>query len=331
MRQGISRIARRFSVRSLVIVASVGAACSVAHSDAYVARRNISGIERIAAIAGPVGFQLSMANAGFQYSPSIFTLLQTEIRTFSKNASITSTVDPVTTGGVPRSFFGTVAVPFSAIGVKGQWDRVRGQTLPNPGNCKSTACKSRVMRFNDAVSNGKDKDFASKLAIANNAANGLIGYQSDRAIYGTLDHWASAKETIQRGVGDCEDFAILKQTLLRAMGVPDKSLSIIILRDNSRNLYHAVLGVSTNQGHLILDNVRGQVYRDTQAANYQPLFSFSGSRSWIHGTPAGRSELTAKAQIPFDSVAPGEIAAMPAMSVSAEPLDLAQLRPSLQY
>ena len=167
--------------------------------------------------------------------------------------------------------------------------------------------------------------------IANRTANTLIAYQSDRATYASVDHWASAKETIQRGAGDCEDFAILKLTLLRAMGVPDKSLSIIILRDNSRNLYHSVLGVSTNQGHLILDNVRGQVFRDTQVSNYQPLYSLSGSRSWIHGTKAGKSPLTAKLQVPLDNVAPGESAAAPVLSIATTPLDFSDLRPSVQY
>lgn len=243
----------------------------------------------------------------------------------------TQHVDTVVTGGVPQSFFGSIAVPFSAIAVRGQWDRVRNQALPEKDSCGTDLCKARLKKMNEAVSRGMRRDFAGKLAIANSAVNGMIAYKTDRAIYGKLDYWASSAEILQRGTGDCEDYAILKQAMLRAMGVPDKSLSIIILKDNARGLYHAVLGVSTNQGHLILDNVRGQVFRDSQVSNYQPLFSFSGSRSWVHGTKTGNPAIASNAAMSLNNVAPGESTALPEMMPSILRVANAELRPTLRY
>lgn len=319
-----------FGLRPLLAIAAVIGNCLVASAGItnYKSEPLISITARFAVT--PVAVAASAATFVWDFSQAIAPEIARRFHAISVMEADGKAIDPIKTSGIPSSFFGTVAIPFAAINVRGQWDRVRVQRLPDISLCSSKSCDLRVQLFSDAVKRGKRGGFADKLAIANDAANNLIKYQNDIKTYGSFDYWASAAETIKRGAGDCEDFAILKQTLLRAMGVPDKSLSIIVLRDNSRNLYHAVLGVSTNQGHLILDNVRGQVFRDTQVSNYQPLFSFSGGRSWIHGMPAGKSTLTARAHITLDNVAPGESAAMPVLSTEYPPLVLSQLRPSLQ-
>ena len=240
-------------------------------------------------------------------------------------------VDELTTGSVPKSFFGTVALPFSAIAVRGQWVKVRNLPLPTKKNCESDSCRARVAQVLDAVRRGASKDFAGKLALANATANRIIEYKTDRQNYGKLDYWAGAAQIVQRGSGDCEDYAILKQSLLRAMGVPDKSMSIIILKDTARNLYHAVLGVSTNQGHLILDNVKGDVFRDVNVKNYRPLFSFSGDRSWVHGTKADPAMVAASGNVSLNDIVPGESAAVPDFLLTGMSVGEADLRPTLQY
>lgn len=242
-----------------------------------------------------------------------------------------SNVDEVTTGSVRQSFFGTVALPFSAIAVRGQWVKVRNQPLPISANCKTDSCRARVGQVLDAVRRGASKDFAGKLALANTTANRIIEYKTDRQNYGKLDLWAGAAQIVQRGSGDCEDYVILKQSLLRAMGVPDKSMSIIILKDTARNLYHAVLGVSTNQGHLILDNVKADVFRDVNVKNYRPLFSFSGDRSWVHGTKADPAMVAASGNVSLNDIVPGESAAMPDFLLTGMGVGESDLRPTLQY
>jgi predicted transglutaminase-like cysteine proteinase len=43
------------------------------------------------------------------------------------------------------------------------------------------------------------------------------------------DHWATPLATLERGAGDCEDIAILKYALLRASGVADADLNLMVL------------------------------------------------------------------------------------------------------
>lgn len=280
-------------------------------------------------LSGPFVSAVRMATSATRYF-NANGLPSSELASSAKRGNLDTWTDSISTGSIPKSFFGTVAVPFSSIAVRSQWERVRQQSLPSASDCTNSSCKARVAKLRDAAHRGKSLGFSAKLSLANATVNSVIEYKSDRVAYGKLDHWASSREMVQKGAGDCEDFAILKQTLLRAMGVPDKSLSIVILKDNGRNLYHAVLGVSTNQGHLVLDNVRASVFRDTQVANYQPLFSFSGSRSWVHGYTAGPAAVAAGKSPSLNSIAPGESAIIPVM-ISASGFNImADLRPTLR-
>ena len=98
----------------------------------------------------------------------------------------------------------------------------------------------------------------------------------------------------------------MKMALLRSIGVPARSMSMVILKDRERDLYHAVLSVSTNKGHFILDNMSDSVVLDTQLAHYQPLFSFSENRSWIHGVrAAGKGTEVAALGVSQGSIVPG--------------------------
>jgi predicted transglutaminase-like cysteine proteinase len=128
-------------------------------------------------------------------------------------------------------------------------------------------------------------DLVDKLQLINTAVNRAVGYESDRALYGTTDYWAKPSETLLRGKGDCEDFAILKMAALYDAGIPFNRMSIVVLRDRRRGFFHAVLAVSTTQGDFILDILNSRVRPDKSYPDYQPLYSIAGSRAWIHGYP----------------------------------------------
>ncbi|WP_305988990.1 transglutaminase-like cysteine peptidase [Roseibium sp. MMSF_3544] len=202
------------------------------------------------------------------------------------------------------SFFGTAAIRFSNIATARDWNRVRAvaDDASFTGICLSAACQARVEKIRLFSAAAEDASFLEKLQAANSLVNRSIAYQEDRVVYRRLDYWASPAETARRGIGDCEDFAILKYNLLLNAGVPAKSMSLVVLKDTKRDLYHAVLAVSTNKGHYILDNVVDRVYLDKEVSHYQPLFSFSADRSWLHGRPAGNTQ---QKMVAIESVAPG--------------------------
>jgi predicted transglutaminase-like cysteine proteinase len=149
------------------------------------------------------------------------------------------------------------------------------------------------------------KRLVEKVAIVNSMVNNSIRYRGDQSLYGQVDYWATPSEILARASGDCEDFAILKMTALIRIGVPANSLSLVVLRDNGRNVFHAVLAVTTSAGSFILDNVRPKVAMDSDLPNYQPLYSLSGSRAWIHGTRVPTQPVTAEVS-DFRAIAPGE-------------------------
>lgn len=202
-------------------------------------------------------------------------------------------------------FFGTKAIAFSPISSQEDWDRVRKSevSLDRKDCGVSGKCDDFISSFQELTRNNQDMRFYEKLTQVNELVNSQITYQEDVISYKETDYWASAQETLKRGWGDCEDFAIMKYSLLRKLGVPARSMSLIVLRDTSRNLFHAVLAISTSKGNFILDNVHDTVRQDTQIAHYQPLYSFSDDRSWIHGKPIKKKTI-APVGVAFNFEAP---------------------------
>jgi len=241
-------------------------------------------------------------------------------------------VDETKTGSVATSFFGSVAIPFSPIGSGDDWDRVRSAApVSAMTDCGTLACEGRLEKVRAAIGKKDKEGFFDKLSVVNALVNRSIIYAPDKRVYGQLDHWADGAETMRMGAGDCEDFAILKMSLLREMGVPARSMSLVVLRDTARDLYHAVLAISTNKGHFILDNVRNEVYRDVVANHYMPLYSFSADRSWIHGKPSGDMVAAAPSNAPLGSITPGE-SALTALDVEDFWIGLQEeMRPTATY
>ncbi|MDF1610100.1 transglutaminase-like cysteine peptidase [Hoeflea sp. YIM 152468] len=136
------------------------------------------------------------------------------------------------------------------------------------------------------------------------SVNKMVIYQTDQQSHGRLDQWSTPNETLRRGAGDCEDYAILKMALLSHLGIPMDAMEIVVLKDTRRRLFHAVLSVSVGGNSLILDNMTDAVEIDTAKPSYAPLFSISGSANYIFGYKGGKSGLVASLA-ELRSVAPG--------------------------
>lgn len=119
-------------------------------------------------------------------------------------------------------------------------------------------------------------------------------YISDSSNYGQNDYWATPVEFFKRG-GDCEDFAIAKYTALRALGVPENRLRIVVLQDMQKNIPHAVLTVYTDRGPLILDNQIKTAKSADSIKHYKPIFSINQDAWWLHTAPRGNVTVVASA------------------------------------
>jgi predicted transglutaminase-like cysteine proteinase len=180
--------------------------------------------------------------------------------------------------------FRSVAVPVSSFPAARNWKAVRPSVeAPDFMNCDGrTDCVS-VGDLRRSIESVSASDLSSKLDAINRTVNRLVRYVPDARNYGSMDVWASPGETLSRGDGDCEDYAILKMAALREAGVPMRDMSVVVVRDTRRNLFHAVLSVKSADGYLILDNLSGRVMSDRDLHSYIPLYSVGAAGAWIHG------------------------------------------------
>lgn len=210
-------------------------------------------------------------------------------------------IDPVQTAAIIPGVFRSVAIPMKNFPVSARWAPIYRAI----SGCAGNACGQKDKGFAKMVVAARQERFLAKLDRVNRGVNGLIAYRRDKVVYGSLDHWAKPTEILKRGAGDCEDFAILKMAALVDAGIPAQSMSLVVLQDSEKRVFHAVLSVATGSGTFILDNVRNNVVKDTSLPSYVPLYSFSTNRAWIHGSKTGGAQV-AETKGSFASIAPGE-------------------------
>lgn len=261
---------------------------------------------RMPALLGGVALRLPAATrAATSFDPAADAsgLVERAVQVVASAAAEESAgVDPIQTSGIVPGVFGSVAIPMRNFPVAGRWRKVYSQI----GECtQGVACGKRGASFAMLTVGVRDKKFLDKLATVNRVVNTMIGYRKDKEIYGGLDYWATPAETLARGIGDCEDFAILKMAALIKAGVPAQSMSLVVLQDRELKVFHAVLSIATQSGNFILDNLYNDVRRDDELKSYVPLYSFSTDRAWIHGGRPGSDQVAALSG-DFTTIAPGE-------------------------
>jgi predicted transglutaminase-like cysteine proteinase len=231
----------------------------------------------------------------------VYTVYDPEAIARYLEPAVTETgIDPMQTAAIIPGVFRSVAIPMKNFPVSARWAPIYRAI----NGCAGSAC-GRNKGFARIVGAARQEGFLAKLDRVNRGVNGLIAYRRDKSIYGSLDYWAKPAEILKRGAGDCEDFAILKMAALVDAGIPAQSLSLVVLQDSQKGVFHAVLSVATGSGTFILDNVRNNVVKDTSLPSYVPLYSFSTDRAWIHGSKPGGAQV-AETKGGFALIAPGE-------------------------
>ena len=217
---------------------------------------------------------LKITEATAQPKASTVTLASTDASATVRNpylqrAVLTQPAPYVAERAVSRApdLFGSRAIRIGSTRLDSQWRRV------SRGSGGGVQTITRIA--------GADR--SEQLRQVNSAVNHAITFAEDTRTYGQSDHWANAQESLRRGRGDCEDYAIAKMQLLRAAGVPSRDLNLVIVRDLVRRQDHAVLAVRTANGFAILDSNTDKVLRSEDVVDYRPIMTFSSEGSWIHG------------------------------------------------
>jgi predicted transglutaminase-like cysteine proteinase len=128
-------------------------------------------------------------------------------------------------------------------------------------------------------------DEAGRARTMNDFFNQHLSYVDDRESLGVVDHWASPLESLARGQGDCEDYAIAKYFSLVALGVPMHKLRLVYVRVQAAGLQptpHMVLAYypSPNADPLVLDNLLPEIRAASMRPDLQPVFSFNADGLW---------------------------------------------------
>jgi len=166
--------------------------------------------------------------------------------------------------------FNSVALSIGRSPLDARWDQVSGAGVG--GNAGAFAASLR----DDAV--------LAKLEAVNSYVNARVRFVDDRVQFGVADRWQVPSATLTRGRGDCEDFALAKRAMLRAAGISDKDLYLVVLKDLSRRADHAVLVVRAAGRFLVLDNGTDRIVDSSEVADYKPMLTFaSAGRSYTHG------------------------------------------------
>lgn len=133
---------------------------------------------------------------------------------------------------------------------------------------------------------------SERIRRTNDFFNRQIQFGEDLSIWGQQDYWATPMETLGKGAGDCEDFAIAKYFTLKAMGTAPEKLRLIYVRaktgasDVGPTQAHMVLAfyAQPDAEPLVLDNLVGEIRSSSRRPDLVPVFSFN-SEGVFTGTP----------------------------------------------
>lgn len=140
------------------------------------------------------------------------------------------------------------------------------------------------------------------LKTVNDFVNRRVAFQEDTAIWGANDYWATPLETLGRGAGDCEDYAIAKYVTLLELGIPNQKLRLIYVRArmgssaSAPTQAHMVLGYFENPDDepLILDNLISSIRPAARRNDLTPVFSFNSDGLWAGAGNDARGDPTAR-------------------------------------
>ncbi|MFL6774379.1 MAG: transglutaminase-like cysteine peptidase [Sphingomicrobium sp.] len=177
-------------------------------------------------------------------------------------------ISPGVANGRP-DIFGSVALRVGRTPLDARWHRV-----------EHTSVGGAAAAFAAGL---RGKDPFERLEAVNWYVNKRVRFTDDDRQYGRGDVWSTANETLNRGRGDCEDYAIAKLAMLRRAGLADRDLYLVVVKDLVRRADHAILVVRA-AGHMyVLDNGTDRLLDSESIADYRPIITFAAGSTFTHG------------------------------------------------
>ncbi len=186
---------------------------------------------------------------------------------------------PAPEAGAPH-VFGTIALPLKSTRFDDRWQHV----------LRSGASAGQLAPLIGAA---RQAPKIKQLRLVNASLNERIRYRHDTGPSG--DRWSTARETLSRSTGDCEDYAIAKLHALKALGVPERDLFMTIGHDGYAGAVHAVLVARSGNRFFVLDNRINRLIPHEEYGGFYPMITFGSRASWLHGYEQGKTPAAVKA------------------------------------
>ena len=156
-------------------------------------------------------------------------------------------------------------------------DKENLKTNPN-----KKAVYLRLLKYLELKRKIKDFSLEKKLNYVNSFYNKILPV-NDSTKYSADDYWATPKEFIIEGKGDCEDYAIAKYFTLQEVGIPKEKLFLAVVKVRGATNYHMVLTYLENKNSmpLILDNLSFRVLPFIKRTDLTPKFIFNEKEAFI--------------------------------------------------
>lgn len=148
-----------------------------------------------------------------------------------------------------------------------------------------------ALRLERLVNTDASQPEMTRIKDINSFFNSSILFGDDALVWGQSDYWASPSESLAKGHGDCEDYAIAKYFSLIATGVPVNKLRMVYVKATLGTSRKASEGIV--QAHMILayyerpdaepyilDNLINDVLPASARSDLVPVFSFNGEGIW---------------------------------------------------
>lgn len=156
--------------------------------------------------------------------------------------------------------------------------------------------KTRLEEWAALIRQSANLDEPDQLRAVNAFFNRSLTFIDDLHVWHQDDYWATPVESLVKGAGDCEDYAIAKYLTLRELGVPSAKLRITYVKALQLNQAHMVLTwyATPTSDPLVLDNLISEIRPASQRRDLLPVYAFNAEGLWLPAPGGGLRTGTSK-------------------------------------
>ncbi len=152
------------------------------------------------------------------------------------------------------------------------------------------AGRQRIDAWQQLLATQKQVSETEQLNVVNVFFNRQLRYEEDIDLWHEIDYWATPIQSLWKGAGDCEDYAIAKYFSLRHLGVPAEKLRITYVKALRQNRAHMVLTYYARPEAmpLVLDSLMDPILPASQRPDLLPVYAFNGEGLWLTGAAGNK-------------------------------------------